>query len=533
MPWGRISVLAGLLLMGSAAPSRAQVYNSAEFVRSLYQRYLQREPSSNELTQWVWAFQKGTTLTDAQVTFLSSEDYFVRQGRNPQTFITSLFGEVLNRAPSQQEVTAWMDRLTAHRGAREKLVPEFLQAAQQETAQRVPLPTSSAPASETQAREGQLSATARLLRESLESELGGTPQGRQLAIVSRNLVNASRALEQAVVSSPAAYDQAYRDLHQTLSALEDSLQGVYFSAPNSTAYLNRFTRGFESFEGASPQVATPPPPSAGPGAPPGIDAGLYNEILRLNTALSSDTQQLLYVLRSMFNSDEHHKQLLRDVEFFYAEVDAFHHTVRVGTPMAEVRAYVLRLRALADGISQTMRVHIPAGGVVQRWDVVNWDVRQVGELLGVAAGPAIDPGQPVLFNAPTYSQLPYQVHRPTPTRTPRDMVPAIDQAVAQVNAFVVGYNPFLTHYPQVPVLQKQARSLRLALIQLRQEVTGGASPRQLRARLNEVNQLLETLNASRKVIVGASPLANAPDLNEVNLGVQRVNRVYLAGYRPR
>ena len=85
MPWGRISVLAGLLLMSLAGPSRGQVYNSAEFVRSLYQRYLQREPSSNELTQWVWAFQKGTTLTDAQVTFLSSEDYFVRQGRNPQT----------------------------------------------------------------------------------------------------------------------------------------------------------------------------------------------------------------------------------------------------------------------------------------------------------------------------------------------------------------------------------------------------------------------------------------------------------------
>ena len=42
----------------------AQAYNSADFVRSLYQRYLKREPSSNELTQWVWAFQKGTTLTD-------------------------------------------------------------------------------------------------------------------------------------------------------------------------------------------------------------------------------------------------------------------------------------------------------------------------------------------------------------------------------------------------------------------------------------------------------------------------------------
>ena len=98
---------------------------------------------------------------------------------------------------------------------------------------------------------------------------------------------------------------------------------------------------------------------------------------------------------------------------------------------------------------------------MQRWDVVNWDLQQVGELVGVSMGPMIDPGQPVLYNAPTYNQLPYQVQRPMPTRTPRNMVPAIDQAVAHVNAFVVGLNRFLPYYPQVPALQTQARSLRL------------------------------------------------------------------------
>jgi len=234
----------------------------------------------------------------------------------------------------------------------------------------------------------------------------------------------------------------------------------------------------------------------------------------------------------MFNSDEFHKQLLRDVEFFYAQVDAFHHSLRVGTPMAEVRTYVLRLRALASGISQATRLNIPAGGVVQRWDVVNWDLQQVGELVGVSTGPAIDPGQPVLFNAPTYSQLPYQVHRPMATRTPRNMVPAIDQAVAQLNAFVVGFNPFIPYYPQVSTLQKQARSLRLSLIQLRQEATGSASPRQQQMRLSEVNQLLNALNTNWQRIVGASQLANAPDLSDVSLCVQRVNQAFLSGYAP-
>ena len=348
MPWGRISWLACLLLVSSTPASTAQVYNSADFVRSLYQRYLNREPSSNELTQWVWAFQKGTTVTDAQVTFLSSEDYFVRQARNPNTFVTGLFAEVLNRAPSQTEVSAWVNNLNAYRGNREKLVREFLKAAQQETSQRAPLPpASSTPARDGQARDGQLSATARLLRDSLEDELGGTQQGRQLSIVSRNLVNASVGLEQALTSSPDTFPQAYRDVHQTLSALEDEFQSVYFSAPNSSAYLDRYTRIFESLEGAPPQPAPPPPARpAGPDSLPGMDAGLYNEILRTNTALSSDTQQLLYVLRSMFTTDEYYKQLLRDVEFFYSQVDAFHHSLRVGIPIVDVRTYVMRLRAL-------------------------------------------------------------------------------------------------------------------------------------------------------------------------------------------
>jgi hypothetical protein len=532
MPWRRISVLAGVLLVSSTLASTAQVYNSADFVRSLYQRYLGREPSSNELTQWVWAFQKGMTLTEAQVTFLSSDDYFARHGRNPTSFVTGLFTEVLNRAPSQAEVTAWVNSLNAYRGNREKLVRDFLKAAQQELTQRAPLPTTNPRPSGASAQDGQLSATARLLRDALEDELGGTQQGRQLAVVSRNLVNASRNLETAIASSPAsdAYVQAYRDVHQTLSALEDGFQTLRFSVPNSSAYLDRYLRIFESLESTVPQVApTRPSAPVGAGATPTMDAPTYNEVLRLNTALSSDTQQLLYMLRSMVNTEESYKQLLRDVEFFYAQVDAFQHTLSAGTSMADVRNYVSRLRAIATGISQNMRMSVPAGGIVQRWNVVNFDVQQVGELVGVSTGSMIDPGQPVLYNAPTYSQLPYQVHRPMPTQTPRRMVPAIDEAVAHVNAFVVGFNRFVPYYAQVPALQTQARSLRLALIQLRQEATGAGSPQKQRARLSEANQLLDVLNESRKQLTATTQLANAPDLSEVNLAVQRINEVFLSG----
>ena len=126
MPSRWTTMVAVVLLVSWPATCPAQVYNSADYVRSLYHKYLNREPSSNELTQWVWAFQKGTTLADAQVAFLSSDEYFVRQTRNPNTFVAGLYAEVLNRAPSQAEVSAWVNNLQVFQGNREKLVPARL-----------------------------------------------------------------------------------------------------------------------------------------------------------------------------------------------------------------------------------------------------------------------------------------------------------------------------------------------------------------------------------------------------------------------
>ena len=157
-------------------------------------------------------------------------------------------------------------------------------------------------------------------------------------------------------------------------------------------------------------------------------------------------------------------------------------------------------------------------------------LQQLGELVGVSTGLAIDPYQPVLYNAPTYNQFPYAVQRPQPPQTPRDMVPIIDQAVAHVNAFVVGFNRFLPYAPQVAGLQTRARSLRLSLMQLRQEVTTGGNSQMLQSRLGEVNQLLQTLTANWQQTVNAARLTNVPDLSEVTLAVQRVNQLYRSVY---
>ncbi len=533
----RPAVLMLLASMCLAPVASAQVASSADQVRSLYRKYLNREPSSNELTQWVWALQKGLSLTDAQVTFLASDEYFARYARNPSSYVTGIYADVLNRAPSSSEVGAWVERLNvAFRGDREKLAREFLAAVERDAAERAPLPTARPPAAPSQPAlprpEEQLVALARLARDAIETDLGGTAQGRQLELLSGNLVSASSQLARVAAASAAEATSAYQDVRLARSALDRDLRPVQVAAPTATAYLDRFDRLLATLPVAASQpAALPAAPAAGPSSPP-RDVRWYEEVRRAHTLLSRDTEQLLYILRSMNSPDAYHSQLLRDIEFFSSQLDALDQSLRWDLPPSEVRSRVLRLRVLGAGVSELMRREAPAGQVLQRWNIVTQDLQQLSDAAGLGVSLAIDPGAPVLYNAPTYYQLPYQVQRPAPVRVPTDAVPMIDQAVAQLNAFVVGFNQFLPYYPQVPGLQGQARRLRLLLLQFRQELTAGGLPQGLKPRLTEINQALEGLVASWKQTIQTTGLKNAPEVSDILVSLQKANQVFLQATLP-
>ena len=96
------STLVSLSLLGCVCfvpYAWGQSYSSADQVRNLYRKYLNREPTSNELTQWVWSFQKGLSLGDAQATFLASDAYFDRYARSASSFVAGMFTDVLGRPP--------------------------------------------------------------------------------------------------------------------------------------------------------------------------------------------------------------------------------------------------------------------------------------------------------------------------------------------------------------------------------------------------------------------------------------------------
>ncbi len=505
------------LLLVSSVP--AQVYNSSDYVRNLYRKYLGREPTSNELTQWVWSFQKGLSLTEAQATFLSSDEYYDRHGRNPNTFVSGLYAEILNRAPSANEASQWVRNLNVIKGDRGKLVRQFLEAAQQGSSSATALP-----AGESGQRERQLVATARLLRNAIEEELGGTSPGRQLSAMSRNLVNASRSLELASPTSAAARQQSLDDVQAALGAFADQMSQLHFSAPTSSIYLKQYEQIFATLPGATLRPA--PLPSASLPSADSIYAQQYNDLVQIGTTLLVDTNQVIHSLNSTAGQNTPQSQLLRDVEFFHSQATAMHQSLRQGMPKKEVRHGILRLRALSQGVSRSMQQTSQIGWIAQRWDIVSRDLQQLGEVVGVGLGPTIDPGQPVLLNAPTYFQLPYQVQRPTTAQLSSQAIPITDQAMAHVDAFVVGFNRFLPYSPRVPALQAQARGLRMALVQLRQQLAGGTAAALLKLQLNQINQTLQALNATWTLTVQERQLTNAPDLSDIAGSIQSLNQIF-------
>ena len=299
----------------------------------------------------------------------------------------------------------------------------------------------------------------------------------------------------AVSKRPSRYqrlpiNRRLQDVRAALTAVDQQLGRLHFPAQTSSTYLEQFKQIFIALGGTATQMA-PLPVTSGPVADR-VSTELYNEYVQLSNALLSDTNQVIYSLRSSAGLvDANTSELLRDIEFFQSQATSLHQSVNVGMSKQDLRHEILRLHRLSQGITRLIQQAGKVGRVAQRWEIVLADMQQIGQLMGIAAGPTIDPGQPVLINLPTYHQLPYQVQRPTAAQLSSRAIPLTDQAIAHVDAFVAGFNRFLHLSPRVPALQSQARRLRVLLIQFRQDLASGMATPQLLGRLNQINESLQ------------------------------------------
>jgi|GEM_PF-3452504 len=97
-------------------------------VRIWYDQYLQRPPTSSELTAWQTSLtQGGLSLQDVQAYILGSAEFYDRYGRNNDVgFIYSLYEKTAGRQPSQAELSRALADLGQYGSNRVAFVKAFL-----------------------------------------------------------------------------------------------------------------------------------------------------------------------------------------------------------------------------------------------------------------------------------------------------------------------------------------------------------------------------------------------------------------------
>jgi hypothetical protein len=100
----------GMTSLKAATYFTASTEFLADFVVNNYWKLLQRAPTAQEATTWVQNLG-GSTTDSADATILSSAEYYQDQSKNDSTWVTSLYQNVLGRAPSTTELNQWLQTL--------------------------------------------------------------------------------------------------------------------------------------------------------------------------------------------------------------------------------------------------------------------------------------------------------------------------------------------------------------------------------------------------------------------------------------
>ena len=95
-------------------------------IKTWFREYLRREPRAQELYVWEAHLARGGSLTDAQLQILSTPEFYYQSSANDTEYVRRMFQLVTNRQPSQQEVQQWITRLQYHNRLRPEMAREFL-----------------------------------------------------------------------------------------------------------------------------------------------------------------------------------------------------------------------------------------------------------------------------------------------------------------------------------------------------------------------------------------------------------------------
>lgn len=439
----------------------------ANTIRGWYRDYLGRDVGQ-DLGALVNLLRGGMSPTDLQATILGSDEFYSQKGRDPQTFVRQTLQAVNWSEPSYADLQRWTDRLNQLRGDRFALAREILLGSQPQQ--------QNGQSGEVVAR---LASAARLAQETIDFELGGTPQGRQANLQAQALLDAANQAQQVAFSRTGDAGLALANADRAYQALQLTLSNPPGTAPSASAVVRRigtmlteargsigtgYTAGGYGSPGyGSPGYGStlpnnPYPGSTPPGAPIGGTYGYgstQQQWLDQISAAQRAAESLIQTLTSQSYQDYSYNIVLRDLDTLASRLANLDPLVRSG---ASRERLAWEVQSLGDG-AERIRSQLGTGRLPYSarlyWQSLDSSLALLRDSVGVAASNA---GSTTLLR---------------PTTLHESLLPLLDQAAAQIDVFLAGIGPLVYSVPDVPAIQADGRSLKNRVILLRQQAGGG------------------------------------------------------------
>jgi len=81
----------------------------AMVIRKDYTQFLGRIARNDEVDSWLAVFQQGSNRANVATGIVASDEFFADANKDPSTFITHAYQDVLSRTPNSNEVAFWLN----------------------------------------------------------------------------------------------------------------------------------------------------------------------------------------------------------------------------------------------------------------------------------------------------------------------------------------------------------------------------------------------------------------------------------------
>ena len=434
----------------SSAPSLLQS-PEANSIRGWYRDYLGRDVGQ-DVPALVNLLRGGMSPTDLQATILGSDEFYLQNGRDPQAFVRETLQAVNWSEPSYSELQRWTDRLNQLRGDRFALAREILLSNNQ----------TQSPSSQLGEIVARLPSASRLAVDTIDFEIGGTPQGSQARLKAQALLSAVGQLQQtSEIGSvrPNDVSLALNNAERAYQALESTLSNPPGTAPSAAGVVRRIGTMLvdaRAFSGGGPGAGLPgytPPGSTLPSIPTNVTGYDPRTLLDQVAAARRATESLIQTLTSQSYQDYTYNAVLRDLDTLASRLASLEPQVRTGTSQERLGWEVQSVADSAERIrSQFGTTRLPYAARLY-WQSLESSLAQIRDTVG-AVGPAAST----------------TLLRPTPMH--ESLLPLLDLAASQIDVFIAGTMP-VVYAPDVPSVQADSRSLKNRVLLLRQQAGAG------------------------------------------------------------